>query len=268
MTRADFKDLIRRKFGYPIVNVEIDDEHIDDAIRLALQKYERFAIGNATQETWLTFMLSGGQTLYDMPAGTTEVESVDDGGASGGINTLFTIDNFMYNQGAMNFFAMSSGGYSMVTYHITMGFLETLKRYAPSKYRYKYHKATNRLEVNPAPARGGFLTMTDGTSADSPGFALVKAHMLEGATEPNWTYEVFVEEMLERDWVCDYVAALCKIVLGTVRRKLENASSMVGNMNASFDGSAFMQEGLAEKEKLEATLQDTEIYVGWGLTFG
>ena len=267
MIREEFRDLIRRRFGWPIVNVELEDAHIDDNIHIALQKYQRFAIGNATQENWMTLMLSGGQQFYSLPPGTTEIESVEDSGSMGGINTLFTIDNFLYNQGAFNFFAMSSG-YSLVSYHITLGFLETLRRYAPSKYRYKYHKGSNTLEVNPPPDRGSVLMLTDGTSANSPGFALLKAHMLEGSTEPNWTYEEFVERMFEKDWVIDYVTALCKISLGTVRRKLENAATMVGNMNASFDGSAFMQEGLAEKEKLEEKLQDTEVYVGFSISFG
>ena len=177
MIRTEFRDLIRRKFGWPIVNVEVDDQHIDDAIRLALQRYERFAIDNATQETWMTVMLSGGQQFYSMPPGTTEIESVEDSGRAGGINTLFTIDNFLYNQGAFNFFAMSSG-YSMVTYHITLGFLETLRRYSPSKYRYKYHKGSNLLEVNPSPDKNQTLFLTDGTSAISPGWALLKTFLL------------------------------------------------------------------------------------------
>lgn len=267
MNRVDFRDKIRRRFGWPIVNVEVEDVHIDDAIELALQKYERFAIGNATQESWITLMLSGGQQFYSLPPGTTEVESVEDSGRAGGINTLFTIDNFLYNQGAFNFFAGSTG-YSLVTYHITMGFLETLRRYSPSKYRYKYHKGSNLLEVNPPPDRDQVLFLSDGTSAISPGWALMKAHMLEGATEPNWTYEVFVERMFEKDWITDYVTALVKMTLGEVRRKMENASNMVGNIGATFNGSALMSEGLAEKEKLEEKLQDTEVYEGFSISFG
>ena len=81
-------------------------------------------------------------------------------------------------------------------------------------------------------------------------------------------YEVFVERMFEKDWITDYVTALVKMTLGEVRRKMENASNMVGNIGATFNGSALMSEGLAEKEKLEEKLQDTEVYEGYGLSWG
>ena len=277
MDRAEFRDLIKRGFGWPLVNVELLDMHIDDNIYKAAQKYSRFAVGNATQECFGTMMLSGGQRFYDMPAGTTEVIKVDDYGKEGGINTLFTIDNFLYSQGAMNFFAQSSG-YSLVDYHTTLGFLKTLRRYSPSRYTYKYHKGSNKLEVTPAPATDRFITISQPVSAgssvyqdvvvNSGGFVLLKSMMLEGATEPGWVMEDFYERMFEKDWFIDYVTALCKITLGMIRRKMENASNTVGNTSLTMDGSALMSEGKEEKTALEEKLQTEESYESYGISLG
>ena len=92
--------------------------------------------------------------------------------------------------------------------------------------------------------------------------------MLEGATEPNWTMEEFYKRMFEKDWFIDYTIALCKITLGTIRRKMENASNTVGNTALQMDGSALLSEGKEEKTALEEKLQTEENYEGYGLFIG
>jgi hypothetical protein len=275
MQREEFREFIRRRFGWPLINVELHDDHINDNIFLAMQKYTRFAIANASQEHFMTLMLSGGQRYYNLPEGVVEVVSVEDQGKDGGINTLFTIDNYLYQQGAFNFLNMNSG-FSLVSYHIAMGFIETIKRYTPSRYTFKYHKESNLLEVNPTPLKDKTLMISQLTSAGtyedvvvvSPGFVLLKTYMLEGSTEPGFTIETFYERMFERDWIIDYVTALCKITLGMIRNKMTNAANTVGNIGLSMDGAELLQQGNTEKETLERQLQETEAYEGLGIFIG
>ena len=119
---------IKRRLGAPVVKVELDNMQINDAIDYARTKYIKWAIGNATIETWFTLMLSAGESFYDMPANVTEIINYDTRSA-GSIHTLFTMENFLYNQGMYDQLLMKgvSSGYTLVSYHIAKDFLETVK---------------------------------------------------------------------------------------------------------------------------------------------
>jgi len=166
MTKSDLAEKIKRRLGAPMIKVEIDSSQLFDAIDYARSKFIKWAVGQATQETFITVMLSAGQYVYDLPIGVTEVVSYEDReGTYGDINTLFTIDNFLYNQGAFDMLLNTTGdNYSMISYHIARDFLETVQRYTPSTYNYKYHRYTNQLEIHPAPPSGSSLSAlnTDG----------------------------------------------------------------------------------------------------------
>ena len=275
MNRSAFIAMVQRTLGYPMVNVELTEDHYNDAIYKAMQQYIKYANDNATQTSYCTVLLSAGCNFYQMAPGTVDVIKCTDDGRAGSINTLFTMENFLYSQGAFNFNALNSGS-SLVSYHITLGFLDTIKRYTPSKYTFKYHKESNLLEVNPAPDFGNSMSVSMLTSGgtieemivDSPGFILTEAIMLEGATEPGWTMETFTTRMLDRSWIIDYVTALCKITLGEIRRKTANASAAAGNASLQLNGAELMQEGRDEKKELEEKLQNEECWHGYGISWG
>jgi hypothetical protein len=179
-----------------MVKVEICDEQIVDHINYARTKWLKWATSNATQEVYFTVMLQAGKQFYDLPAGVTDViEYNDEPIQSGGINTLFTIDNMMFSSGFYgNIFW---GGYDLVSYHLVQDFLSTLRKYRTTPYNWKYHKSTNQLEINPIPARNnqlldvelinpstGILTEV---AVDSPGWVILRAFMIDGATIPHYT---------------------------------------------------------------------------------
>jgi hypothetical protein len=277
ITRQELRERVKHRLGYPMVKVEICDTQIDDHIIYARDKFIKWAVGNARQEHFLTVMLRGGQSIYDMPPGVTDIISYDDKGVgnSGGINTLFSIENYMYKSGMLDSFFHS--GFSLVEYHIALDFLETLDRYITTDYNWKYHRHTNQLEIYPAPpVSGGCLYDTNGLLVDSPGFVLVKTMMIEGATLPTYTpstsgaYRVdeqFEDALWDKDWIIDYVTAMSKITLGMIRRKFASFSGL-GGQGIALDGSELIGEGKEEKADLELTLRNEECYDGYGITFG
>ena len=195
ISRSQFIEKVKRRLGHPLVKVELCDEQIVDHIDYARQKYLKWAVGNATQEVYFTLLLQAGNRLYDLPAGVTEVVSYDDTAIkSGGINTLFTIDNYMFMNGYYGnaFF----GGYDMVSYHLVLDFLTTLSKYRTSPYNWKYHSSTNQLEINPTPKYEGNAKPVEIISPetgllttyyfDSPGYVLLRAYMVSGSTLPNY----------------------------------------------------------------------------------
>ena len=275
ITKIDLAAKLRRRLGHPLIKVELNDEQIYDAIDYARDKFVKWAVGQSTVETFFTMALSAGQTIYDLPTGVTEVVHYQDsGGGTGGgsINTLFTIDNYLYQHGmyeALYHTAMTGGGYTMISYHIARDFLETVVRYTPSKYNWRYHRYTNELEIQPPPPSGNALTITqDGNefTIDSPGYVLLKVYMMEGSThESGWTSSD--TDFYTSDWIFDYALAECKIILGRIRSKFANFTS-VGNTGITMDGDTLLSEGQQEKERLEETLRMEEVWEGLGLSVG
>ena len=265
MTKTELAEKIKRRFGYPVVKVELDADHYTDAIDYARNKFIKWAVGQATVETYFTIALSAGEYLYDMPVGVTEVINYSHGGSGSGINQLFTVDNFLYNQGMYDSLLSTSGnGYNLISYHIARDFLELVDRYVVDKYNFKYHPYTNELELRPTP------TVSSGTSSSaSLGYILIRSYMIEGSTtSDDWesgdTDTSFYEHS---DWIFDYATAYCKITLGRIRSKFAQFASL-GNVGISLDGDNLITEGKEEMERLEEKLQLEETYTGLGIIIG
>lgn len=263
-TKQELIEKVKRRLGWPMIKVELDDSQILDHVDYARSKYIKWAAGNATHECFFTVMLSAGQYMYDMPSGVTEVinYTVDN---TGDVNKLFTLENYLYNLGTFDVFL--DGGNTLISYHIGIDFLKTLKRYTVDAYSYKYHPYTNQLEIQPPPPSGNSLTV-DGITYDSPGWILVQAMMIEGSTvSSDWELESFSLNLFDSTWMLDYVTALSKISLGMIRNKFANFTAL-GNQGISLDGDSMISEGKEEKERLEEELREEESYYGYGLLIG
>jgi hypothetical protein len=285
MTKSQLAERILRNFGAPIIKVELNMEHIYDAIDYARNKYIKWAVGNATQEVYFTIALSAYQYIYDMPVGVTEVLSYYFGGVSGGINTLFTVDNYLYSQGMFDSLINTSGEYTLVSYHIVRDFLESLQRYTPDAYNFKYHPYTNQLEIQPPPPSGGSLTYTptykdancnvitgEEVTIDSPGWILIRSYMLTGSSISNYCTDATVrkevyENLYDGEWIIDFATAYSKKTLGIIRRKFNSFGSL-GNQGIALDGGEMISEAEAEMERLLEALKKEEVYEGYGIVIG
>ena len=247
ITKDEMVERIKRRLGHPVVKVELDDTQIIDNINFAVQKWKKWAIGAATVEKYMTMALSAGQVFYDLPPEVTEVVNYSTEQA-GSINTLFTIENYLYNQGLYDFITNTHGEYSLLSYHIARNFLEDLRKYIPDAYNYRYHRYTNQIEINPPPPSGGQMII-QGTNWNSPGMILLRTYVVETEVDKN---------LYDEDWIFDYSTSLSKRNLGLIRRKFENFQS-IGNIGISMDGSSLIGEADEETLRLE------EPFDGYGL---
>ena len=162
-------------------------------------------------------------------------------------------------------------GYNLVSYHIARDFLETLRKYTPDVYNYKYHPYTNQLEIQPVPLTGNELMWTSGGVTygpfDSPGFLLIQSMMITSSGLESYDDNDNTNDLYSRGWMLDYCTAMSKKSLGLIRRKFANFSGG-GNEGISLDGSDLISEADAEIEKLEETLRDQETYTGWEFSTG
>ncbi len=261
LTKEQVIDKIKRRFGYPVINCELDDNQISDFINEARDYWIEWS-DTGNQDTWFTVMLSGGQSIYDMPLGVTEIIDYDVEGSSLGGFGLFSIGNQMINSGL---FPISNTGFNLVSYQLALSFYDLLDKYVVDEYNYKYHPYTNQLEIQPTPLTGNSLTV-NGVTYDSPGFMLIHASMIEGSTLPGYDPETTNQNFYGEKWVLDYAYALSMRTLGYIRRKFQN-STMLGNANTSLDGAEMVSEANELIEKLEDKLK-TEESQGYGIDIG
>ena len=82
-TRATFKDYCKRKLGWPVVELNIDDDQVEDCIDDSLQFFQEYHF-DATENTYLKHQISGSTLkLASAPTGTfTDGEKIT-GGTSG-----------------------------------------------------------------------------------------------------------------------------------------------------------------------------------------
>lgn len=285
-TKGDLAELIKRRLGEPVIKVELDTQQIYDAIDYAKQKWVKWGVGNAMTETYFTTLLLAGQNFYDLPVGVLDIIDYEDQGSDYGINTLFTLDNFLYTRGLFNPYMWTGGyGYNLISYHTALDFLKTVDRYTPSIYNYKYHKYTNQLEVHPFPPSGNALEVTNDqgqiVTVDSPGFVLLRSYMIEGShyggmetdnSQSSWKRTGLTSgdsdsNFYTSDWIFDYAMAECKIILGRIRSKFSQFTS-IGNTGLALDGEALLQEGITEKEQLDEKLRLEEGHEGYGILWG
>jgi len=242
-----------------MIRVELHNSQIEDCMAMARDEYMRWAVGGATDEVTFTIALSAGVSEYELPSGVTEVVKARDFDTSAhGINTLFSAENYLYNQGVLSFLD-NIGNYSMIDYHMALEFIDLLDRYFPSYYTTRYNKASNTLSVRPTP------------DYDSPvGYLIIDSFMMAG-TDQNTTGPIPEEvynAMWDVSWVQKYTLACSKEILGLIRRKFANFSS-IGNEGISLDGSDLISEGKEEKEKLEEEIKlDSYSEEGYPIVIG
>jgi len=82
-TRSTFKDYCKRKLGWPVVELNIDDDQVEDCIDDSLQFYQEYHF-DATENTFLKHQISGSTLkLAGAPTGTFTDGEVITGGTSG-----------------------------------------------------------------------------------------------------------------------------------------------------------------------------------------
>lgn len=255
MNKQELFDWVKRKLGYPMVRVELHESQLDDCVGKARNEFIGWAAGNATEECFFTLELSAGVDEYVLPSGVKEIIKVKQfDTAGGGINTLFSAQNYMYNAGYLSFIDNLGRGGSFVDYHMALNFIDMMDRYFPDKYTWWYNNHTNKLSIRPTPE----------LYEPGPGYIMLRSFMLKG-TDEHTTGPLTDEHynfIYNKTWIQDYTLAEAKITLGYIRRKFANFQS-IGNTGISLDGDSLISEGQQEKEKLMEDLRVEEDYHGW-----
>jgi len=254
MNLTELRTHIKQHFGYPMVEVELNDAQLNGVINQAYNFHKKWGIGHSTQEVFFTKSLSAGVREYDMPAGVHSVIDVKDYSSNmGSSSELFTINSTIYQQ-----FVNNISGFSLVDYELAMQFVDMLERYQVSRFSWTYHSFNNTLLLSPTPSTDDMLTYD---------YMMMRCFIEEGYKIDDDTQDSDWREHLYDDpWMQEYCIALAKIVLGHIRRKFTGFDS-IGNAGINMDGGELVSEGKEEKMQLEEEFKEST-WEGLDITFG
>ncbi len=265
---------IAMSLGYPQVNIEAHQNQVMDNISIAIEMFSKF--GGYTEE-FLVFnsnLYEHGRglpidklfsktpemretyTLSPSGANTTESGEVSGGydadledyrkvidvfsfeeGSTSGVNTLFSLEQTLAQQTYFSY-AMGKYGFDLVSWYTMKNWLDVRSTLLSQKHYFKFNDHQQRLYITPEPSSGhraGF-------------YGLIGAYV-----------EKPVRDLVKETWVYQYSLALTKITIGRIRGKYQGTALFGGG---TLNHSELLNEGLAEKEKLETALYEGSAGLG------
>lgn len=228
---VNLKNYILLNLGYPLIRVELTEEHIRAAIIDALTMYHRYATVDY-KFIHVTIM----ENPFDIPAGINKevivdilfpssfFDSLGAGIAAGGFIGEFegTVIPVFNQQGILNIFTQ----FNLPLYYTYLQRLEDIKKIVGIDKMWEILDDKIYLfPINMPVSDVGIL---------------YKGTLTESEAE-------------EQIWIKRYALACAKQMLGTIRSKFSGITAAGANLAA--DGEALKSEATSEKEKLETELK-------------
>lgn len=224
-SEEDIMDWVLMQLGYPLVEVEIHENQLRMCVNDALEEYTRWIL---QEEEYLVLDLKDYNTSgFTLPGNVTGIVALEGSSRSGGINTLFTIENTMQNSG-ITMMGGGAGG-SWIDYEIARQHIELSNRMMAAHFHFEFNERIQLLTLIPNPTEKS-----------------IKGHIVVGCNviRPE-------DQQIGESWVKRYTLALVKIIVGNVRSKFEGTSVLGGNTV----NTAIKDEGIGEKEALLEEIQ-------------
>ena len=240
-------DYINLSLGGGMVDVELDPEHYETALKKSLSKFRQRS-DNSVEESYIFLPTIIDQNTYILPQEIVEVRRIfrrsigsRSGGGDGG--TLFAPFNLAYTN---TYLLASTNMGGLATYDMFSQYQELVGRMFGSFIEFKWNTTTKELVILQRPrAEEELLLYCYNYRPDSE----------------------LLKDYLAQQWIKDYALATCKYMLGEARSKFATIAGPQGG--STLNGDALKNEAVAEMEKLDEELK-TQVAggVGYGFTIG
>jgi hypothetical protein len=236
-------DYVNAMLGGGMIDVELDPEHYEIAIRASFDKFRQRS-DNSVEESYMFLDLVLDQNEYTLPDEVVEVRQMyrrsigsRTGGGDGG--TMFEPFNLAYTN---TYLLSSSNMGGLATYNLFAGYQELVGRMFGSFIEFTWNTATKKLTVLQRPRTGENVLLQ--AYNYRPDFQLLS-------------------DYLSKQWIKDYTLAKCKFMLGEARSKFATIAGPQGG--STLNGDALKAEAQAEMDKLE---EDLKLQVAGGVGYG
>ena len=245
--KQEIFDYVFRMLGGGMIDVELDPDHYETAIKDAFDRYRQRS-DHSVEESYLFMPTVIDQNTYTLPTEVMEVRKIfrrsigsRTGGGDGG--TLFEPFNLAYTN---TYLLASTNLGGLATYNAFAQYQELVGRMFGSFIEFKWNTTTKELVILQRPrAEEELLLYCYNYRPDSE----------------------LLKDYLAQQWIKDYALATCKYMLGEARSKFATIAGPQGG--STLNGDALKNEAVAEMEKLDEELK-TQIAggVGYGFTIG
>jgi len=180
--KEELKDFCLRQLGYPVIQINVDDVQVEDAVELAFEYWNEFHF-DGTERTYLkhqvtsTNKTNGFIQLATGVIGATRIFPV------GGTNQSMGMFDLRYQLRLNDLWDLSSTSY--VNYSLTMQHLRTLDMIFSGETPVRFNKINNRLYIDHAWA----------TDVDEGEWIVVEGYII---TDPDAYTKVWNDRMLKK----------------------------------------------------------------------
>jgi hypothetical protein len=238
-SRQELTDYCLRRLGYPVIEINVDEDQLADRLDDALQKYynhhfdgveETYLARKITQEDvdnqYLILPDSVISVTRTLPLTTSVVNSTS--------AANFNMFDLNYQLRLNEFYDFTSSSYTY--YVMARQHIELIHLLLIGEKPIRFNKKTNKL----------FIDMRWGSAVTVDDYVVVHCHTIADANEYSKVYN--------DSWLKEYTTALFKEQWGMNVTKYNNYS-LPGGITIS--GERILAEAQAEKLRLEDVLRDT-----------
>ena len=228
--RNDVIKQIRLLLGDGMIDIELDPEHYDLAIDIAVDKILQRS-ENAVQEDFYTLEFQVDVAEYTLPKDISEVKKIHHRSFGHGISAGVDMDPFELAY-ANSYFFMNNHVGGISTYELFAQYRETLNRVAAQDIQFIWNPTTHKLKL------------LRKMRADE----MVLLHVYLERSEDQLLTDPYL-----KSWMRDYALAYCKKMIGEARSKFATLPGAQGGV--SLNGDALKADAMADIEKLETELK-------------
>jgi hypothetical protein len=221
---------IRLLLGDGMIDIELDPEHYDLSVDIALSKIRQRS-ENAVEEDFYTIELKKDVAEYTLPEEITEVKKVHHRSFGHGISSGVDMDPFELAY-ANSYFFMNNHIGGISTYELFSQYRETLNRVAATDIQFIWNPNTHKIKL------------LRKMRADE----IVLLHVYLERPDDQLLTDPYL-----KSWMRDYALAYCKKMIGEARSKFATLPGAQGGVQ--LNGDALKADANADIEKLETELK-------------
>ena len=226
-SRTELKDYCLRRLGYPVVDINVDDEQVEDRIDDALKYYQDYHY-DGTERIFLKHQVTAEDITNEyitIPEAVIGVVRVFDIGDAIQSSTLF---NIRYQIHLNDLFDFTSTTY--VPYVTAMRHVEMLEEIFVGKKPIRFQRHKNQLNID----------MDWGNDVIAGDYVIIECYRI---LDPDTYTDVYGDK-----WLLRYTTALIKRQWGENLKKFEGMTLPGG---VTFNGQKIWEEATEEINKIE-----------------
>ena len=228
--RNDVIKDIRLLLGDGMIDIELDPEHYDIALDVAISKIRQRS-DNSVEEDFYAIELKADVAEYSLPEEIMEVKQIWNRSFGHGISGGVDMDPFELAY-ANSYFFMNNHVGGISTYELFSQYRETLGRVAATDIQFIWNATTHKLKL------------LRKMRADE----MVLLHVYLERSDDQLLKDPYL-----KSWMRDYSLAYCKKMIGEARSKFSSLPGAQGGV--TLNGETLKADAAADIEKLETELK-------------